>query len=140
MSLRIGHQGFPLHYFLNSTNLDPGIGNEGNSLNKFIRHQGITCQPSFSKSLLFKFHASWFCMKLYLFPPSHPSDTLLSCSFTFWSPCKIFFTSFVQNIYNCFGFQLLVLYMLIQFIHIGFFINVGALLLLSSFEFMCNKM
>ena len=32
VSLWFAHQGFPLHYFLNSINLDPGIGQEGNSL------------------------------------------------------------------------------------------------------------
>ena len=32
VSFWFGHQGLPLHYFLNSTNLDPGIGQEGNSL------------------------------------------------------------------------------------------------------------
>ena len=32
------------------------------------------------KSLLFTFHPSWSWMKLYYFPPSHPSDTLISCS------------------------------------------------------------
>ena len=48
MCLWFGHQGFPLHYFLNSTNLDHGIGQKGNSLIKFICPQGKICQPSFS--------------------------------------------------------------------------------------------
>ena len=52
MSLWFGHQGLPLYYFLNSPNLDPSIGQEGNSLIKFIHLQGIICQPFSSKFII----------------------------------------------------------------------------------------
>ena len=55
VSLWFGHQAnHPalFKHYLNSPNLDPGIGQEGNSLIKFKHLQGIICQPFLSKFII----------------------------------------------------------------------------------------
>ena len=91
MCLLVGHQGVPLALFSKLPKFGPWHWSGRKFLIKFIHLQGIILSAIFFKiHSLFTFHASWYCMKLYLFPPSHPCGTLLSCSLQFYHHVKSF--------------------------------------------------